>query len=103
MRPRSETREALARAADHLATAGTDARGASYYAMARQAAVPAHTARWMVRDMARAGELVPCGTEKLPHARKPAIAYVPRHLEHRAALGLVDITRGWTSASHTER
>ncbi len=103
MRPRSETREALARAADHLAQARAYARGASYYAMAQHASVPADKARWMVRDMARAGELVPCGTEQLPHGGRPAIAYVPRHLEHRAALGLVDITRGWARASHTER
>lgn len=63
--------------------------------MAQAAGVLTDTARQFVRDMARAGELVPCGLEPLPHARRPAVRYVPRHLQHRAAQGLADVQRSW--------
>lgn len=103
MRPRSEAREALARAAERLvlerpAMAAAETLGASYWRIAAHAQVPAQKARHVVRDMARAGELVPCGTETLPHARRPAIRYVPRHLEHSGAQGVVDVMRSWATA-----
>lgn len=92
MRPRSETREALAAAAERLALVHG---GATRHAMAQAAGVMVAAARQTVRDMARAGELVPCGLEPLPHARRPAVRYVPRHLQHRTAIGLQAVTHSW--------
>jgi len=95
MRPRSEARQALADAAERLAAAHG---GATRHAMAQAAGVLMSKARQTVRDMARAGELVPCGLEPLPHARRPAVRYVPRHWQHHAALGLQAVTHSWVQA-----
>jgi hypothetical protein len=92
MRPRSETREALAGAAERLAMVhGYCTR----HAMAQAAGVALDAAKQTVRDMRRAGELVPCGLEALPHARRPAVRYVPRHLQHEPAIGLQAVTHSW--------
>lgn len=92
MRPRSEMRQALAAAAEHLCL---QQGHATRHAMAAAAGVMVDRARQTVRDMARAGELVPCGTQSLPHARRPAVCYVPRHLQHQGALGLAEVTHSW--------
>lgn len=104
MRPRSDTREALAGAADRLVAGMADtragvSRGVSFAAMAVHANVPADKAQRMVRDMARAGDLVPCGTEARNAAGRPAILYMPRHLQGRAARGITAVMHSWATAS----
>lgn len=95
MRPRGPTREAMARAAEAL----TMVRGAATaHAMAQLAGLPVCKAQQMARDMERSGELHRCGTEALPHARRPALTYVPRHLRDVASRRLCDVTRSWVMA-----
>ena len=54
-------------------------------------------ARQVTRDMARSGELVPAGTERAPHARRPMTVYVPAAREARPAgtVALESALRSW--------
>lgn len=95
MRPRGDARQRMAQAASALH--GQLGR-ASACAMAACAGLPVAKAREVARDMERSGELERCGLARLPHARKPVLLYVPRHLKEAQTRRLADITHSWASA-----
>ena len=95
MRPRGDARQRMFQAAADL----HQAMGrVSACAMAARVGLPVDKAREVARDMERSGELERCGRVRLPHARKPVLLYVPRHLKEAQALRLADITHSWASA-----
>lgn len=93
MRPRGEIRQVLGEAAQALAE---ERGGATWRDMAVRACVGFSKARETVKDMARAGELEPCGTERVAHARRPMVRYAPRTSFATATTGSIDIVmRSW--------
>lgn len=94
MRPRGDARQRMADAATAL---HVQLGRASACAMAACAGLPVAKAREVARDMERSGELQRCGKVRLPHARKPVLLYVPRHLIDAQTRCLADITHSWAS------
>lgn len=93
MRPRGEIRQVLGEAAQALAE---ERGGATWRELAQRACVGYQAARRTVQNMARAGELEACGTERVAHARRPMVRYAPRTNFATATTGSLDIVmRSW--------
>jgi len=89
VRPRGEVRQALSDAAQALAAA-------KWREMAMQAQVGFCVARETVKNMARAGELVPAGSRRVPGARRPMTVYAPvRQAVEPDGLGIDAAMRAW--------
>lgn len=73
-RPRGDFRTALERAAHELCA---DGRSANWRALAAHAQVGQSVAAATIKNMVRAGALVPCGEERVPHSRRPMKRYRP--------------------------
>ena len=73
-RPRGDFRTALERAAVELCAQGG---GANWRALAAHAQVGQAAAATTIKNMVRAGALVPCGEERVPHSRRPMKRYRP--------------------------
>lgn len=92
MRPRGDARQRMAEAATAL---HVEVGRVSACAMAAFAGLPVSKAREVARDMERSGELERNGKARLPHARKPVLLYVPRHLKNAPQRCLAEITHSW--------
>lgn len=97
MRPRGDARQRMVEAAMEL---HRSIGRASACAMGACAGLPVEKAREVARDMERSGELERCGKARLPHARKPVLLYVPRHVQEAQTRRLADITHSWAAARH---
>lgn len=95
MRPRGDVRQRMGEAASELHRAMGHV---SACAMAAWAGLPLDKAREVARDMERSGELERCGRKRVPHARKPVLLYVPRHVKEAQTRRLADVTHSWASA-----
>jgi len=100
MRPQGEIRQVLAKAADELA----EQRGNfSWRDVAEHAQVGYTAARRTVENMAKAGELVPVGSEKRAHSRRWVTLYerrqatAPTNFATATTGGdsLAGVMRGW--------
>lgn len=77
MRPRGEIRVALSAAALALAPIA-EAQGVTYLELAATARVGQDAARMTVKDMVKAGELVPIGDRRVPGKKRPLRTYAAK-------------------------
>jgi hypothetical protein len=98
MRPRGEIRAALSAAAMAMAPVA-EARGVTYLELAASAQVGYDVARATVKDMVKAGELVPVGDRRVPGIKRPLRTYTARQAANDASAAhqLGHAMRGWVT------
>jgi len=98
MRPRGEIRAALSAAALAMSPVA-EARGITYLELAVTAQVGFELARTTVKDMVKAGELVPVGDRQVPGIKRPLRTYTVRQAANdaSAAIPLDRALRGWVT------
>lgn len=99
MRPRGEIRAALSAAALAMSPVA-EARGVTYLELAATAQVGYDVARNTVKDMVKAGELVPTErTRQVPGIKRPLRTYTVRQAanDSSADIPLDRALRGWVT------
>ena len=99
MRPRGEIRAALSAAAQAMAPVARNG-GVTYLELAATAQVGFEVARNTVKDMVKAGELVPVGARPVPGIKRPLRTYIVRQAANDASaqLSLGHALAGWVAA-----
>lgn len=98
MRPRGEIRAALSAAALAMSPVA-EARGVTYLELAAAAQVGYDVARNTVKDMVKAGELMPVGDRQVPGIKRPLRTYAVRQAanDDTAQMCLGHAMRGWVT------
>ncbi len=89
MRPKGEVRLAIAMAAAQCPD------GATWRELAAMACVGWLPARYAIKDMTRAGELVVVSTRRQPGAARPLNVYAPATCEQRDGASLNQVLTSW--------
>ncbi len=94
-RPQGQVRQALMQAAEQLAL---QQGGATWRCMAVQSQVGWAAAKRTARDMQRAGQLLPVGEMRTPHAKRPMVLLAPAGMVAGSGAGaqrLATALQGW--------